>query len=354
MKKEVVALIEIGGSHDECLLTQFHALKSSSKLIAFVTTQEILDRNPTFEKYIDHQFVLLKEELSDKFKAAIKIKKYLKKVNASKVVLNTAHGNIARNLAVICLFNKMQFFGILHTTIKLEESFTQKLISWKVRNYFLLSEFLCNKAQKISKLNFDWFYPIRFDNQQKEKTSNTKTRIVVIGGVENRRKDLSGFVDMIEGIKQDVEFIFLGKSEAKNEEVIAFKEKLAKKGLEDKVKLYDSFVSNDEFATIVNACDAILPLVHPNTPSAKEYFNRQISGAMTVAFGYKKPLLIHDAYAHIHEMQIASVYYYPESFKEVLTENEQLKVIELAMQQSIVLQVETQEKRYLDFMEIKS
>ncbi len=351
MNKEVVALIEIGGSHDECLLTQFHALKSAGISIAFVTTQEVLDRNSSFENYIDHQLVLPKEELKSRLKSSKKIKRYLQKVNASKVVLNTAHGNIARNLAVLCLFSKMKFYGILHTTIKLEGSFTQKLISCKVKNYFLLSEFLCNKAQNISKLSFDWFYPLRFSLEGKPSSLKTKKRIVVIGGVENRRKDLSGFVDMIEGIKTDAEFIFLGKSDSSNEEVIAFKEKLKKTGLESKVKLYDSFVSNKEFSEVVQSCDAILPLVHPNTPSAKEYFNRQISGAMTVAFGYKKPLLIHEGYAHIKEMQMTSLYYSQNNFDDILQENEKMKEVELTMKKSTVLQVETQEKRYLNFLE---
>ena len=75
MKNETVALIEISGGHSECLLTQFHALKSANKRIVFITTQGIMDRNPLFTSYVDKVYVLNKEERSAKFKAARKIKK---------------------------------------------------------------------------------------------------------------------------------------------------------------------------------------------------------------------------------------------------------------------------------------
>ncbi|MBL1278952.1 MAG: hypothetical protein COA33_001670 [Fluviicola sp.] len=351
MKKETIALIEIGGSHDECLLTQFHALKSANKRIFFITTQEIIDRNPSFSSYINELYVLEKNEQAKDFSTARRIKKLLKKENVAKVVLNTAHGKAARNLSLLCLFSKVKFFGILHTTIKLKGSFTQKIISCKVRNYFLLSQHLYDKAQKINKLCSGWFYPVRFDFDPIDFGSSEKITIVIIGGVENRRKDLLGFVDLLENVHSDVNFIFLGKSDPQNEEVIAFKAKLKEKRLEKKVKLYDTFVSNEIFSKTVQSCDAILPLVHPNTPSAKEYFNRQISGAMTVAFGYKKPMLLHEAYQHIEEMQIASLYYSLSNFSSLVLEKEKMKEREKAMIGAKELQSETQEKRYIEFLE---
>lgn len=350
MKNETVALLEIGGSHDECLLTQFHALKSVNKRIVFITTQDIMDRNPAFSEYIDILYILDQNELEARFKVAKKIKELLKKEHVSKVVMNTAHGNIMRNLALICLFNKMEFLGVMHTIIKLEGSFTQKVISWKVKKYFLLSQFLQEKARAMSKLSFGSFYPIRFDVKN-EVVEKVQGRIVIIGGLENRRKDLLGFVDMLQNVKGDYEFIFLGKSDPNHDEVIAFKNKLSEKGMSEKVKLYDSFVSNEEFAKTVQSCEAILPLVHPETPSAQEYFKRQISGAMTVAFGYKKPLLIHEAYQHIEEMQVASVYYSQEHFSEVLSNRENLNEREEAMMDADSLKLSTQEKNYIAFLE---
>ena len=351
MENETVMVIEIGGSHDECLLTQFHALKLDNKRIVFVSTEEVMQRNPVFYEYIDQFFLFDKSSLKKSFKMARRIKKLVKMVKAKTVIMNTAHGNTMRNLSIISLFSKVQFLGILHTIIKLEGSFTQRVISLKVKKYYLLSEFLYRKAKIISKLDFTWFYPLRFDFQlESPAIKEKKLKIVIIGGVESRRKDLLGFVDMIDNLTEDVQFVFLGKSDPNNDEVCRFKQRLNEKKCSEKVTLFDSFVENETFAQIVQSCDAILPLVHPVTPSAKEYFNRQISGAMTVAFGYKKPLLIHEGYKHIEELAQACVYYNQENFKEIIKERETLIELEDKMKTMLFLKEETQEKRYLDFL----
>ena len=53
MKSNTIALIEIGGSHDECLLSQMHAIKSTGRKLLLITFMEILERNPEFNNYID-------------------------------------------------------------------------------------------------------------------------------------------------------------------------------------------------------------------------------------------------------------------------------------------------------------
>ena len=111
---------------------------------------------------------------------------------------------------------------------------------------------------------------------------------------------------------------WLGKSNKNAQEVVNFVNLLKNENLENKVTLFDSFVSQELFDSHLKQTDLILPLVHPDTPSADQYFRNQIAGAMSVSFAYKKPMLIHKAYSHIEEMNTASFYYDFNDFDKVL------------------------------------
>lgn len=348
---EKIALLEIGGSHDECLLTQMHAIKQSGREVVLITTQEVIDRNPIFNNYVDSSLVFSATELNNRMKSMKTLLRFLKQEKVSKLVLNTAQGHHVRNLSLLALFSKIKFIGVIHTTRKFNDSFTQKIIHKKIKKYLLLSEFLKSKISPEKGITLDYFYPIRFDKVDYFAPKQEKANIVIIGGVENRRKDLEGFPNLIQQIDDDFQFVFLGKSDPKNEEVIEFKKRLNEQNLMDKVTFYDDFVSNEEFSKQIQISEAILPLVHPKTPSADQYFKNQISGAMNVAFGYHKTLLIHEEYQSIKEMQPASLYYNLNDFGDVLRRNKlEFARISESMNKNSLYNIENQEKRYMDFI----
>ncbi len=348
---EKIALVEIGGSHDECLLTQMDAIKQSGRKVILITTQVVMDRNPFFSDYIDSLLLLSEAELKNKMKSMRKLLHFLKKEGVSKLVLNTAQGNHIRNLSILALFSKIEFIGIIHTTRKFNDSFTQKIIHKKIKKYLLLSAFLKDKITPQKGISLDYFYPIHFNKASINHEKFPKKTIVVIGGVENRRKDLEGFPQLIKNVGNDFQFVFLGKSDPNQAEVIVFKKRLIENQLSDKVIFYDHFVSNEEFSQQIQLSTAILPLVHPNTPSADQYFKNQISGAMNVAFGYHKSLLIHEEYSLIEEMQPASVYYNLENFSSILEMNKDTFIeISAQMKNNSSFDVLEQEKRYLSFI----
>lgn len=348
MNEPRIALIEIGGSHDECLLTQMHALKTRGKEILLITTQEVVDRNPVFESYVHEFFVV------DTTKASVS--EIWKKLKASRVqlaVFNTAQGKHIRNLCLKALFHPITFVGIIHTTRMFTESFTQKIIHWKIKKYLLPSAYLASTVEPPKGIQVDYFYPLRFATMPHRIEKRTKM-VAIIGGVEERRKDLTGFITMLNMIQQEnVRFVFLGKSDPAKPEVRSFLKALQDQKLSDKVITFDSFVSQEVFDQTLQNVDLILPLVHPDTPSADQYFRNQISGAMTVAFGYKIPLLLHSAYQYIGEMQPASFYYELNSFTNDFTiamEGSVLKGKEMA--ENSTFSNATQEERYLAFLGI--
>jgi len=350
-KKEFIALMEIGGSHDECLFSQLYALSNAGKTVFLVCTQDLRDRNPHFEALVEAFIVV--EFSKSKFKnngVLRKVLKSLKEKQVSKLVLNTAQGGRIRNLCLMGLFSKLEFVGIIHTTRKFQGSFTQKLINWKIKKYLLLSEYLLSTVNPPNGVKVDYFYPIRYQGYTQTFPENEELEVTIIGGVENRRKDLDGFVKMISNLDQKVNFTFLGKSDANHADVKAFQTALENSNIKNRVNSFDHFVSQEDFDAHLKKTDVILPLVHPNTPSADQYFRNQISGAMSVAFGYKIPMLIHENYSFIEEMKSASVYYNPSNFKHRITEKEKFKKIRKELELNPRFDVEQQEQRYLNFI----
>lgn len=350
----LIALIELGGSHDECLLSQIVALKNHGNRVLLICNKEILNRHGEFVQYLDDRMIIEKEEIEkERVKLLAKLTNKIKESEPDKVILNTAQGSIVRDLSMCFILSKIEFLGVIHTTRKLKGSFTQKLINQKVKRYLLLSKHLLDSVGGATP-DLDYFYPLRFPHFELGPAGeeyNIPT-VIIIGGVEKRRKDLDGFLLMLDQVKdQKIRFIFLGKTDMENEDVVEFRKKVERCGCREHVVFYDEFVPQREFDAIMQRATLILPMVHPDTPSAEQYFKNQISGAMTVSFSYKVPMLIHGSYRTIEEMTKASFYYQIDAFKEALGYallNRAKKVEEMKADKEY--DVEYQEKRYIDFV----
>lgn len=349
-----VALIEVDGSHDECLLSQIHALKRTNSHVVLLCTQEIKERNTTFEALVDELIII---DSSHKHNKIVRtIISIFRKKHIDIAVFNTAQGAKVRDLSVKLFFSRIKLFGIIHTTRKFDDSFRQKVININITKYLVLSEYLYKKAKPRRRISVDYFYPIRFPEFGSKRVKNSVLTISIIGGVEKRRKDLDGFIEMVLATKNDaIQFVFLGKSDPKSREVIELKDKLKDIGLLDRVKMFDSFVSQEKFDALLRQTDALLPLVHPNTPSADQYFKNQISGAVNVAFGYGIPLLIHSSYSVIDELKERTIFYDLENFTTIISScRPQLESIEAWMKEDKEMTNETQELRYLNFLGFSS
>jgi len=348
--KKKVAIVEIGGSHDECILTQVIALKRADCYTVFCGTSKMYHANGEFQNYFDefHEMVLPKTMIGD-FLCMRNLNRWLKNQMVTKVILNTAQGGHMRNLCFTS-YKDMEFYGILHTIKLLKGSFTQHLISKKVKNYFLLNDQLLRNAGEVKGLNLHSFYPLDYPSFEAtiEKPVD-QLLIAIIGGVENRRKDLSGFVKFAKASPTYIRFVFLGKSDPAHQDVIDFKERLNELNLAPKVMLFDDFVNQSEFDAYLKATDGILPLVHPNTPSAEEYFLRQISGAINVSFSYKIPMMIHENYKYWEDFNAGVIFYSNENINEKFIQYcEKLPELKQELQQNPKFSKQLQQQIFLD------
>ncbi|MBI3237871.1 MAG: hypothetical protein HYZ43_03350 [Flavobacteriia bacterium] len=319
MKQVTIALVEFGGSHDECILTQLEALQLVNATVILVTNEQLYNRNPHWHALVHDVYFIEPTGKALKDVALMRrLVKFLKENSVSKVVFNTAQGGHVRNLSFL-LPKSIQAYGIIHTIRKFQGSFTQKIIHRKIKRYVVLSDDLLKQVQIPNGISVESFYPVSFPNfnQSVEKLAGEQW-ITITGGVENRRKDLDAVIGFIQVSDPGVRFVFLGKTDPNHSDAQAFLQAIESQGLMDRVRYFTDFVDHATFDAYLQQTDFLLPLIHPNTPSANEYINHQISGAFTIAFGYKIPLLIHEAYHSEHDLAISAAFYQPSQFSEAL------------------------------------
>jgi hypothetical protein len=222
-----------------------------------------------------------------------------------------------------------------------------------VKKYLVLNNYFLSRIVPPKGIQLEAFYPLRYPTFEKEiQKAAGEIWISIIGGVENRRKDLAGCIPLMESLAHlPVRFVFLGKSDSNKEECKLFVDQLNNKGLRERVVLFDTFVAADVFDAYLRNTDLIWPMVHPKTPSAVEYFKNQISGALNVAFAYKIPLLVHRAYSKRWLDLGASVLYTRKDFRQQVSKAmEELDTYKQAQQKLTHLQPEFQEKTFLEFV----
>ena len=348
-----VAILEIGGSHDECLLSQFFALKSIGIETYFISSNPLWDRNTQLKNVVDHfiPFEMEKKGLKDFLKIR-KLNRFFVKENISTIIFNTAQGAHVRNFSLTAS-KKVEFIGIIHTINKFKKSFTQKIIHRKIKKYFVLNDYLLSQISPPSGIEVRSFYPLRFPHFEKEiSKSQNECWVIIIGGVEFRRKDLLGSIELMDKILEyKTRFVFLGKSDSMHPDVVSFKNALHQGSLNNKVLLFESFVDEKTYDAYLKKADFIWPMVHPETPSADEYFKNQISGAMNISFAYKIPMLVHEAYTQQWPDLKYAFSYNLDGFKsDFQNAQSNLNVMKENMKGVAKFSPDHQEERYLRFL----
>lgn len=313
-----IALVEIAGSHDECLYTQVRALADCNCRLFWVTSTAMKERNPHLDPFFTD--ILLVDTVSKPLADLRKMKeivRYLQEKKVEKVVFNTAQGGHVRNLALL-MPKHIVCYGLIHTLRKFQNSFTQKVIHRMIKKYVVLSDDLLAKVKPVPGIEISSFYPIDFPHYEQDYPKKD-ILVTLTGGVENRRKDLKSFIGMCSNSPAEVHFVFLGKSDMSREDVQVFVDELESWGIRNRVTLFPEFVDQATFDAVLKQTDFLLPLIHPNTPSSEEYIHHQISGAFSLAYAYRIPLLIHEAYRTEQDLNVAGFFYDPLQFGEVLT-----------------------------------
>lgn len=306
-----IALVELDDSpHDVNLYSQIKFLKSvNPTFVALICSKALEERLVCYQPLVD-KIHLVQKKLN--FWGIIKLRNLIIAEGFDKVIFNTAHGNQIKILLSFPFPKSIEFLGVLHYPDKLEHSNSQKMISKRVKKYFLLNDYLLQDLKHSPKLNIQTTYFIYYPElktlpvQKKEG----EVWICVPGAVEFNRRDYVGLIQSIGkiGLDKKIKFILLGNSQHKNGDGTPLKQMLAEFGLQDNFMLWNSFVGLEEFYSYIRKSDYIMPLIHPDHESFNIYKN-QISGSYNLAFGFKKMLLMENSFRDYSDFKANAIFY---------------------------------------------
>jgi len=348
-------IFEHSNAHGEVVYSQLELVKKSGLNVILILNSELfLPEEPLSAKIIRLDFKLKKRTL---------LKHILEVIadhNIDLIVINTAHGNFVRSLCLRLLFKKVKVVGILHEANKINDSFTQKIISMKIRNYLVLSEHILRylDTHKRKGHNYSFFYPIfyplRFVNLKKIKTD--RLSICIPGGIEVERRDYFGLIDLLVKNKGRiyplVKFILLGNAKVSDgAEVI---KAIIDNDLQNYFEWFDDYIPHDLFYEKLVNSDLILPLLHPNFHFFEECLQTKISGAFSLSLAFRKPMLIHDDFMQINLFEKISIGYKVEELIETINniaENPNLIEEKISLFESLTeLSAVRQREQYLNFL----
>lgn len=309
-----IALLEIGDSHDECLYGQIKILNSQPKnQITLICCEKLRQNTSFFDGVKNRHFVTFREGLSE-WIDLFKLYLFIEKQKFDKVLINTAQGARVKKMMLFPFRKRTLFVGILHNLKKLENSTGQRIISNRIKRYFVLNDYLLSIANssKHTDLQFTSYYPIFFPDYPTSdiQKPDNETWICIPGQVELKRRDYESLFEGIRNtpIREGIKFILLGRCEHEHGNGAFVKAKIKELGIENRFMLWDSFVDSETFYTILEQSDFILPLIHPQHDSFSLYTN-QISGSYNLAFGYKKILLMEESFRKHSDFTDNSIFY---------------------------------------------
>lgn len=323
-----VLLIEFTPSHGELLYSQIKFLKKSNYEV-FVFVHE--DNRGDFElaDYIHtlpskSKFVFILASLI----------RFVIKHKIKKIIFNTAHGLLTRNAILGLLPLNVECFGIIHQAEKIYSSITQKIISMKIKKYFVLSDHILRyfEGKTNKSLAFSSFYPIYFPYQKTLVPIEDKFIVCIPGGIEFERKDYFGLIKILSENRYEIpeNLIFRILGNASSDAGKNLQKAIDEAGLSNYFELYNEFLSNKDFFELLHSSDVILPLIQPGASEYKVFLQTSVSGAFNLAFYAEKPLILFSIFENLDEYKDFSFFYDSETLLPLfrkLIENPSLTIL---------------------------
>ena len=131
--KKKVILLEHSKSHQDILYAQILFLSNSGYKPVLWINEELAIDNEIAESNADiNRYKFDNSKHRKNFVQRLKL--FADQCSVNNIILNTAQGIQARNIVFSFLRKKINFIGILHEAERLSKSFTQKTISYKIKN----------------------------------------------------------------------------------------------------------------------------------------------------------------------------------------------------------------------------
>jgi len=358
--KKTAAVIEITGSHEECMYAQLLFLKQAGYHTIMICSSNLEKRVIEFDMADESVFFPFENESISNLPKLLQLRRLLIDRHVSLVAINSAHGKLIQNLVLLPYPKDIQFIGILHGINKLRGSFTQKLISTRIKKYLLLNDYLVDNLKRVQvpheHLQFESYYPIFFPAFQYPPVLHKpedQLWITVPGQVEYARRDYITLVNEFARLeeKPDVHFILLGSHQHAAGDGPDLQQRIQALHLE-RYFTFTGYAPNAPFHAYLQASDIIMPLIHPGNDGFEKYLIYQITGSYNLAFAHKKPLLMLQDFADYEDFKENALFYKLEDLHlRLQTLREDIAHITPQLYKSPKWTVAYQQKKYIDFIE---
>jgi hypothetical protein len=348
-----IALVELGGSHTECMHLQIEALKKSGYNVFLICNSFLFDDFPDKTEFDGYQLHQISHSIISQIKNILKVKKFLKKNNINAVVFNTAEINIIRNLLVFSPFSTINYIGIVHNGRYLERSTSCKIISKKVKKFFVLSNIIKDNLNLKLKVKVSVFYPIYYPKYQEVNIpvkKNGEIWITIPGNMSPSGKDLDSLLTSIENntLNKSIHIILLGSIPV--EILPEFVSRILNLSKLNNIMMFNSRIQNDVFYTYMKHADLVMPLLH-----AEHYGSFRISGSYNLAYGYQVPLYLEQELKNCSTFKNVALFYdksqnIVEQMNTLIENMDEIKRCKENLLTHSTYNIETQCKQYIDLI----
>jgi len=352
-----IALIELGDSHEDILHSQVRFLQWGGYRVHLLIAAELEPRLPATGADVLQVLPPL-GSWGGRARALLSLRRYLHRHGLRRVILSTAQGARARDF---CWTGGagLELTGILHNARKLAEgSFTQRLISRRVRSYFVLADYILASLREAGYAGrVQSIHPVFYPEAPPDTSSNDPEtlQICIPGAMSYRRRDYAGLHEALSSapIAEGVRLVFLGDSDRGDGPAI----RRRFRDWEDRgaCRFFRGFVAPGVFYAELAGSHLILPLIHPSTPLFQNYLAYQISGTFLLAFGFRKPMLLYEAFEGKEDFRGNTLFYRGSGLvptvNRLVRDRAPLEACRAALISSDRFTFEAQARRYLDFVE---
>jgi hypothetical protein len=304
------ALVEFSTSHLMCLQSQIRFLKEAGAAVELFLSTRARERASFLTGADRIHYLDVENGLRGRWRTVTTLRRALVDLGVGAVVFNTAEGNHVRDFSLIAP-GGLLYAGFLHHTNKMGRSFTQRLISRRIRRYYVLMDYLLGGLPASTGCRFAAVSPIFHAAPPAQTPAKPPGEfwVCIPGEVEFRRRDYQGLAEAIRKTPPDprIRFILLGS--AQTNDSAAFHELLEQTGRSSQFLVFPDYVSQEVFAGYLARCDLILPLTHPGIGLYADYRYHQVSGSFLEALAYSVPMLLDRSWTGVREFEEISLFY---------------------------------------------
>lgn len=304
LSNKKILIVELTDSHDETMVSWYHSLKQEGAEVHVCGRSEILQRcqipdAPSFTVGLDGGWLARMQQLHG-------VVRYIKANSINSVVITTAAGTLVRDFLLL-LGKRVPCVGVVHNVGRIGKSWNQKVIERRLQAYAVISPNLleCVSGSEIPIHVVPQTYPV----VEEIPTSSEKFTVVIPGYIEGLRKDYTSMLNdaFMQAVPDNVRFVFLGDASGNRPDRVEFRRAVER--YSKNCSWYNHHVSPQEFHSVVQRADIILPLIHPNCKEYDEFLTIKSSGAFTLAWTYNKPLFLERGFTRFQHLRVGSVFY---------------------------------------------